>query len=157
MELIDMQTLVTTTVVTIVIAIGSSIWGAIKLFTKRLNVRDKQIENLLQQVKYLKEQNEKLTTELNIQHEKIEKIIQGGVALMQDRLIQSCEAFINLGYTTYIAKEQLTAVYDNFIKLGGSGIAIVLFKQFDALQVRTINTSDSMTHFMPDIEKTEKE
>lgn len=100
--------------------------GAIGRYVKRIADRaDEEKMQREQMIKELYENNKRLTEEvrgLKIRYEKLESklddlqttvnnIAKGGLALLKDRLLQSCRYFIERGSITLTAKNNLKSLY----------------------------------------------
>ena len=63
--------------------------------------------------------------------------IKGGLlAIMHDRLYQSCTYFIKQGYIDTAALKNLEYLYENYHKLGGNGTGTELYTRAKSLPIK---------------------
>ncbi len=63
--------------------------------------------------------------------------IKGGLlAIMHDRLYQSCTYFIKMGYIDTSALKNLEYLYESYHKLGGNGTGTELYNRAKSLPIK---------------------
>lgn len=88
----------------------------------------------------LKHQLEELAKRQQIEAErdlKIEQLQDGIRAVLRDRILQSCNYFIERGSITPLALENITLMHDSYKELHGNGLCD---KQFEAVYALPIET-----------------
>ena len=92
------------------------------------------------QEKLLKQQMEELAKRQQLEAErdlKIEQLQDGIRAVLRDRILQSCNYFIERGSITPLALENITLMHDSYKELHGNGLCD---KQFEAVYALPIET-----------------
>lgn len=96
------------------------------LITDQFKKADKLKEAEAKAVKALKEEQDK-----RMQLEMLEQAVikQGLLALLHDRLYESCQFYINQGWLSAQDLKSLTYLYEAYHKLGGNGTGTALYKR----------------------------
>lgn len=81
------------------------------------------------------EKFEKIKTDMEKYTSRINKVIDGGLALLRDRILQSCRNFIEKGSTSYVARENITEMYKAYHNYGGNGVVTRYYEEFMKLPV----------------------
>lgn len=68
---------------------------------------------------------------------KMERMQDGILAVLRDRILQSCNFFIAQGKISQLALENITMMHDAYKALGGNGLCDRQFKAVNKLQVDT--------------------
>lgn len=68
---------------------------------------------------------------------KIERMQDGILAVLRDRILQSCNYFIAQGKISQLALENITMMHDAYKVLGGNGLCDRQFKAVNKLRVDT--------------------
>ena len=103
--------------------------GTYNSYTNKLRERDRIITDL--QIT-----NEELQSELTEQNRKLQEVqrtisefnkrmdlmAHGGMSLLRDRIIQSCQDFIERGSITLTARANISELYKWYSSLGGNGV-----------------------------------
>lgn len=92
------------------------------------------------QEKLLKQQMEELAKRQQLEAErdlKIEQLQDGIRAVLRDRILQSCNYFIERGSITPLALENITLMHDSYKELHGNGLCDRQFEAVNKLQVDT--------------------
>lgn len=106
------------------------------------NRRRKQIDDIIEHYgeilewqKRMDEKFEKIKTDMEKYTSRINKVIDGGLALLRDRILQSCRNFIEKGSTSYVARENITEMYKAYHNYGGNGVVTRYYEEFMKLPV----------------------
>lgn len=104
--------------------------------------QEQMIADLLETNKRLVEWKEKMDEDIKYLHETLDEmkgkigcIREGNMALMRDRIIQSCRYFIDKGYITIVAKSNIIAMHDSYKAHGGNGICDSYFTRMMELNM----------------------
>ena len=68
---------------------------------------------------------------------KIERMQDGILAVLRDRILQSCNYFVAQGKISQLALENITMMHDAYKVLGGNGLCDRQFKTVNKLRVDT--------------------
>jgi hypothetical protein len=68
---------------------------------------------------------------------KMEKMQDGILAVLRDRILQSCNYFVAQGKISQLALENITMMHDAYKTLGGNGLCDRQFKAVNKLRVET--------------------
>lgn len=68
---------------------------------------------------------------------KIERMQDGILAVLRDRILQSCNYFVAQGKISQLALENIAMMHDAYKALGGNGLCDRQFEAVDKLQVDT--------------------
>ena len=68
---------------------------------------------------------------------KMEKMQDGILAVLRDRILQSCNYFVAQGKISQLALENITMMHDAYKTLGGNGLCDRQFKAVNKLKVET--------------------
>ena len=106
------------------------------------NRRRKQIDDIIEHYgeilewqKRMDEKFDKIKTDMEKYTSRINKVIDGGLALLRDRILQSCRNFIEKGSTSYVARENITEMYKAYHNYGGNGVVTRYYEEFMKLPV----------------------
>ena len=106
------------------------------------NRRRKQIDNIIEHYgeilewqKKMDEKFEKIKTDMEKSTSRINKVIDGGLALLRDRILQSCRNFVEQGSTSYVARENITEMYKAYHNYGGNGVVTRYYEEYMKLPV----------------------
>lgn len=67
---------------------------------------------------------------------KIELIQMGLLAMLRDKIIQSCTYFIETGCIPMLVLENITKMHDSYKALGGNGLCDQLFQEIQQLPIK---------------------
>ena len=67
---------------------------------------------------------------------KIELIQMGLLAMLRDKIIQSCSYFIEAGCIPMLVLENITKMHDSYKALGGNGLCDQLFQEIQQLPIK---------------------
>ena len=103
--------------------------GTYNSYTNKLRERDRIITDLQITNKELQseltEQNRKLQEvqrTISWFNKRMDLMVHGGMSLLRDRIIQSCQDFIERGSITLTARDNISELYKWYSSLGGNGV-----------------------------------
>ena len=152
-SLFDWQTIISGTLVAIIGCLVRYYSNKIEKYKKEAeakeaerrenqNRRRKQIDDIIEHYgeilewqKRMDEKFEKIKTDMEKYTSRINKVIDGGLALLRDRILQSCRNFIEKGSTSYVARENITEMYKAYHNYGGNGVVTRYYEEFMKLPV----------------------
>lgn len=103
------------------------IGGAVGLYFRKYEKKQEQLEN-----ERLEREQERYARE----QERLARMVlteEALVAILRDRIIQSCRIFIKQGYITAFERENIERMYNAYHSLGGNDIASDAYKEMRAL------------------------
>ena len=116
--------------------------GTYNMYAEKLKKRDEIIEELIQTRKEveseLEEQSRKLQEvqkSIRLFNKQMDLISHGGMSLLRDRIIQSCQNFIDRGSITLTARTNISELYKWYASLGGNGIGKYYYDKMMTLPV----------------------
>jgi len=78
----------------------------------------------------------RLSQKVKKQQDESKAVKEGVVAILHDRLYQSCEYFIAKGSIDVSALKNIECLYEAYHKLGGNGTGTTLYEKVKALPIR---------------------
>ena len=75
---------------------------------------------------------EKAVSNIN---QRIDMIAQAGVLLYRERILQTCKHEIKKGYTDFMTRENITAMYEMYHNLGGNGLVTKYYDEYMSIPV----------------------
>lgn len=120
----------------VITAVGASlvaVIGNIILFKMQRNANKEDKEE-----KKLKDRVEKIEKENKEQNRNYELIHESLLALLKDRLFQSCKFYISKGDISVEELENLTTVYKAYSSLGGNGTGKKLYESTQKLFEKSV-------------------
>jgi hypothetical protein len=89
----------------------------------------------------------KIKTELNKTEDEYNALKQAMIAMLHDRLYQSCTYYITLGYIPIEKAEEimgnLKLIYEAYHALGGNGTGTEIYLRFKDLPMRSVEKEES--------------
>lgn len=143
LELDQMVTLAIGAFITAVVgSLVSWFKGTYNSYSEKLRKKDAIIEELVQSKEALEtdleEQNRKLQEvqkSIKLFNKQMSLISHGGMSLLRDRIIQSCQNFIDRGSITLNARTNISELYKWYDSLGGNGIGKYYYEKMLELPV----------------------
>lgn len=135
----DLEQILTVAATAAITAIVSGVIGFIRGKLSEVNKarieRERQIDRVVEAVEKLEHWQKRTEEKLKKIDISMENIINGGTALLRDRILQSCQYFRKMGRIPFSSRENLRKMYDVYHAYGGNGIATRDFKAMMDLPV----------------------
>lgn len=143
LELDQMVTLAIGAFITAVVgSLVSWFKGTYNSYSERLRKKDAIIEELIHSKETLETDLEgqgrklqEVQKSIKLFSKQIDLISHGGMSLLRDRIIQSCQSFIDRGSITLNARTNITELYKWYASLGGNGIGKYYYEKMLELPV----------------------
>jgi hypothetical protein len=86
----------------------------------------------------------KIKAKLNKTEDEYNALKQAMIAMLHDRVYQSCTHYLTLGYIPVEKAEEILdniqMIYDAYHVLGGNGTGTEIYKRFKALPIKSVET-----------------
>lgn len=82
-------------------------------------------------------------------NDKLSNVTEGGLAILRDRIIQSCRHFIEQGKISVVARDNIINLHRCYKSWGGNGVTDTYFDNMSKLPV-TMESDDSSHSFGPE-------
>ena len=122
--ILDIQSVVTGTILAIIGCMVKYYANKIAEYRKDMDLKEqRRIQNEQDRIDDIKKS-------LNEINSRIDVIAGGGILLFRDRILQTCKHDIEAKHTNFMTRENITAMYDMYHKLGGNGLVAKYYTEY---------------------------
>lgn len=126
---LDIQGVVTGTILAVIGYMVKYYADKIAEYRKDMELKEqKRIQDEQNRIGDIKKSLEKINGRVDI-------IANGGILLFRDRILQTCKHDIKAKHTNFMTRENITAMYDMYHKLGGNGLVTKYYNEYMSIPV----------------------